>query len=965
MGNVILKHKFLCELASRIEQTKQTQMNPHQTLEFLKMTIRSITIEIAANYKKENEAEIKNLRHEINFWQTSLENAKSDFFRDVALAKLDESICKRNEYLNKKGEFLCNRMQTRWYQEGERSTKYFLNMQRAKGKKLEMSVLRCGEHEINEQDMIDKTVQDFYKKLYEKGDSKINSNPGLIDNFLGHMPMLNETNIKMVNCPITVEELFSTLKTCKDSAPGPDGIPYSIIKLTWRFFGPILLDAWKYSIERGELTHSHENSYLKLLPKEGKDLKLLKNWRPITLSNCDFKVITKTLAHKLTDGVKNIIGENQTAYVKGRQITDNLHLLQYSIEKAVEDNQKMMVVSLDAEKAFDSIEHWYIRRLLIKLGLTDFSRIFDLLYKRQMVSIQLNGHCAGTYTIKNGVKQGDALSCILFILGIEPLLKNIAIDNRIREINIRGINIPKIVSYADDVACIIEPDEVTLQRIFDHYQNLTETSGLKLNADKTELIQWASNNDRFKINYGGNNFELAACTEMKVNGMYISFDYENVNKKNFEKVYRAIESQFLSWSNRYLSLLAKILIFKTFGLSQILFTCTTSSFTKSQDSQINNLIYKFLWNRDMSKSKAPDIIKRNILHNEIKHLGLGMIDFKDVVNSIRILTIFWLLQNKGHPLYMILEKNVTSSVCNIKNINPIRPTIDIAISQINKIWSKMLTTTIGEPDRDLANVILNEYLGNVVCYRFRKQRMVLKHKHDKLIEILSQDVKHPVIDKIESKLKLLIRSIRVPISVTPNVNNVMVFPINGNLIPIHKVTSNIIRKSLKPPITIEPKLITNPDRETLNKLGSLINRMTNIKLKTTLLRSIHGDIYCGTRLKRFGMSESDECVRCKNPETIEHQLFTCAYNKKLWQLSTRLTSIPALSLNDILGHNPLHDKATLTLHAEIISRLLAIERPQIDQIKLLKSVVTKLSIVEKGISKHQINKMLVILNEIT
>ena len=92
------------------------------------------------------------------------------------------------------------------------------------------------------------------------------------------------------------------------------------------------------------------------------------------------------------------------------------------------------------------------------------------------------------------------------------------------------------MSYADDVACIIEPDEVTLQRIFDHYQNLTETSGLKLNADKTELIQWASNNDRFKINYGGNNFELAACTEMKVNGMYISFDYENVNKKNFEKV---------------------------------------------------------------------------------------------------------------------------------------------------------------------------------------------------------------------------------------------------------------------------------------------------------------------------------------------------------------------------------------------------------------------------------------------
>ena len=73
---------------------------------------------------------------------------------------------------------------------------------------------------------------------------------------------------------------------------------------------PILLNAWNYSLDTGVLTHSHESSYLKLLPKEGKDLNLLKNWRPITLSNCDFKVITKTFALKLTDGVKDVIGQN-------------------------------------------------------------------------------------------------------------------------------------------------------------------------------------------------------------------------------------------------------------------------------------------------------------------------------------------------------------------------------------------------------------------------------------------------------------------------------------------------------------------------------------------------------------------------------------------------------------------------------------------------------------------------------
>lgn len=77
-----------------------------------------------------------------------------------------------------------------------------------------------------------------------------------------------------------------------------------------------------------------------------------------------------------------------------------------------------MIVSLDAEKAFDSISHSYIRHVLTHIGLNKFCKIFDILYKDQNVDIMLNKQIAGSYTIKNGVKQGDALSCILFILGI-------------------------------------------------------------------------------------------------------------------------------------------------------------------------------------------------------------------------------------------------------------------------------------------------------------------------------------------------------------------------------------------------------------------------------------------------------------------------------------------------------------------------------------------------------------------
>ena len=464
MSNVLLKHNFIKELRDKMEQIHETNMNPHQKLEYLKMSIRSTALEIAANYKKERNLELSNLRRDIRFWQSSFEKAADDTFKAFAMTKLDETICKRDKILDKMGEFICNRLKSKWYQEGEKGTKYFLNMQKSKGNKLELESLIKDNIKVDNPEEIDKMVEEFYKKLYEKGNSR-SKNASKLKAFLSNLDKPNETNIDNIINPLTLSDLHTTLTSCKDSSPGPDGIPYSLIKLTWNYFGPLLLDSWNYAIQTGSLTHSHEESYLKLLPKDGKDPNLLKNWRPITLSNCDLKIITKTFANKLSSNLKNVISHCQTAYMKDRQISDNLHILQFAVEKCTELDSPSMIVSLDAEKAFDSVEHWYIEEVLKYIGLEKFINIFNLLYKNQKVSIHINNRIAGHYTIKNGVKQGDALSCILFILSIEPLLRNINKDENIKPLNIKGVNIPKAVAYADDVACIIVPTQHSLQRI--------------------------------------------------------------------------------------------------------------------------------------------------------------------------------------------------------------------------------------------------------------------------------------------------------------------------------------------------------------------------------------------------------------------------------------------------------------------------------------------------------------------
>ena len=126
--------------------------------------------------------------------------------------------------------------------------------------------------------------------------------------------------------------------------------------MTWPTYGNKLIAAWEKTIVTGILPPSHNQSYLKLLPKSGKDLKEIKNWRPITLSNCDHKLITKTISKQLSKALNEIISGNQTAYMKERSISDNVRLM-ISANKAakLDSTIKGLLIALDAKKAFGSI----------------------------------------------------------------------------------------------------------------------------------------------------------------------------------------------------------------------------------------------------------------------------------------------------------------------------------------------------------------------------------------------------------------------------------------------------------------------------------------------------------------------------------------------------------------------------------------------------------------------------------
>ena len=90
--------------------------------------------------------------------------------------------------------------------------------------------------------------------------------------------------------------------------------------------------------------------------KVGKNQKDLKNWRPITLSNCDHKIITKTISRQVSDNIDRIITGNQTAYLKRQSISDNLRIITMANQLAKKHpRMKGLIIALDAKKAFDSV----------------------------------------------------------------------------------------------------------------------------------------------------------------------------------------------------------------------------------------------------------------------------------------------------------------------------------------------------------------------------------------------------------------------------------------------------------------------------------------------------------------------------------------------------------------------------------------------------------------------------------
>ena len=205
-----------------------------------------------------------------------------------------------------------------------------------------------------------------------------------------------------------------------DKSPGNDGLTKEFYVTFWDDIKATFISSLKQAKERKELSISQMQAIIKLIEKKDRDKRYIKNWRPISLLNVDIKILSKALAKRLKEVLPCLISAQQTAYVQNRNIGESGRLISDIIEIANTRQIEGFLVTMDVEKAFDSLDHKFLISVLKKFGFgQNFISWIEIILKNQESCVINGGTATKYFKLNRGARQGDPISAYLFILAFE------------------------------------------------------------------------------------------------------------------------------------------------------------------------------------------------------------------------------------------------------------------------------------------------------------------------------------------------------------------------------------------------------------------------------------------------------------------------------------------------------------------------------------------------------------------
>ena len=258
------------------------------------------------------------------------------------------------------GAFIRSRVHE--YENGNKNTKYFYNLEKRNGNIKSINRLELSNSIVTEdQNEILLQMKKYYADLYTS--TKIADSTEFI-NSLQNTNKVKESDKIELNKEISEKEILQVIKNLpKNKSPGEDGLPSEFYKVFWLDIKHYLMESFNYSFINEELSITQRRGIITLIPKKSDPLKL-KNWRPISLLNQDYKIIAKLIADRIKISLTYLIDEDQNGFIKGRYIGQNITSILDLINFTDENDIPALLLSIDYEKAFDKLEWKFINKTL-------------------------------------------------------------------------------------------------------------------------------------------------------------------------------------------------------------------------------------------------------------------------------------------------------------------------------------------------------------------------------------------------------------------------------------------------------------------------------------------------------------------------------------------------------------------------------------------------------------------------
>lgn len=603
-------------------------------------------------------------------------NLKGSLGNTDLLLEEQSAVDNLDSLLEQEESLLSQKARCRWLQLGDGNNAFFFNQTKANWTRNKMLAIKDKDGIlVNGHKNVAKIAVHYFQNSIgaHEEHSQID-----LSNFQG--PSITEGHAASLISPVTNELIWTTLKKLKKKkAPGPDGFNVEFYIRCWHIIGEDFCRAVIDFFRHSNMHHGINSTSIALIPKTASP-STMQEFRPISLCTVAYKCISKILASRLQKIMPHVTDKAQSAFIKGRLLSDNVLLAQELFRGyGRETGLPKCALKIDLHKAFDSVRWPFVIAVLHNMNFPRaFIRWVEECITTPMYSIRTNGALSGYFPGAKGLRQGDPMSPYLFALVMNVfscILNNAPTDFkhhwRCKEMHLTHL------FFADDVLLFSRGDRRSIQHIMDSLDLFSSLSGLKPSISKStcffnncnpDLVEW------FNSTYGIPQGTLPVCF------LGVPLITTKLSFNECMPLIQKLTSRISSWVCLVLSFAGRLQLIKAVLFSVQAFWTNHFLLPKGVHKHMQQLFTRFLWKGDATSLGGAKVSWNDIcLPKEEGGLGIkSTIEW----NHAQILTHLWKVATKSTSLW---ASWVQKTVLKTKNFWA----IDIP-SDCSWIWKKLL-----------------------------------------------------------------------------------------------------------------------------------------------------------------------------------------------------------------------------------------------------------------------------------